>query len=197
MKMSDAGRRVLTEREGVRLTAYKDSVGVWTIGVGHTAAAGPPKPVQGMTITHKEADEIFARDLKQVEQAVEKALKRRPLPNHFDAYVSFAFNVGASGMARSTSVKLYNEGDLDGAARALMNWLKPPELTSRRRAEAIQLRNDKAMPRIESAAEFARLLAEPAFGGSTDAPGPDTPVEPEGVPATNHAARNHMHSRGL
>lgn len=195
MKMSDAGRQVLTEREGVRLTAYRDSVGVWTIGVGHTAAAGKPRPVQGMTITDKEADEIFARDLEQYEQAVEKALKRTPLPNHFDAYASFAFNVGASGMARSTSVKLFNEGDVDGAAKALMKWVKPPELTSRRRGEAIQLRNAKVMARIESEAEFNRYLAEPVF--PANAPELDTPVEPEGAPATGRVARNHHDSRGL
>ena len=33
MKMTEQGRKLLMEREGCRLKAYKDSVGVWTIGV--------------------------------------------------------------------------------------------------------------------------------------------------------------------
>ena len=51
MKMTDRGRKLLMEREGCKLKAYKDSVGVWTIGVGHTSGAGPPQVRAGMTIT--------------------------------------------------------------------------------------------------------------------------------------------------
>jgi lysozyme len=36
MKTSSAGLQLIVRFEGVRLKAYDDGVGVWTIGVGHT-----------------------------------------------------------------------------------------------------------------------------------------------------------------
>jgi GH24 family phage-related lysozyme (muramidase) len=51
MRTSAAGRKAVAQREGNELTAYLDSVGILTIGVGHTTAAGPPKVRKGMKIT--------------------------------------------------------------------------------------------------------------------------------------------------
>jgi lysozyme len=161
MKTSHEGRKALHEREGCCLTAYKDSVGVWTIGYGHTSSAGAPHVHQGLKITQAEAEEIFARDLKEFEDAVDAALTIEPLQHQFDAYVSFAYNVGGSGMAKSHSVALFNQGDVDGAAKALMNWSKPPEIIPRRRGECVQLRNDVVHARIASKAEFDRYMAQP------------------------------------
>jgi len=42
MDLSAIGKAVLIAREGRRLHAYRDSVGIWTIGIGHTSAAGRP-----------------------------------------------------------------------------------------------------------------------------------------------------------
>ena len=44
MKTSTAGLMAICAHEGIVLSRYKDSVGVWTIGVGHTKAAGNPDP---------------------------------------------------------------------------------------------------------------------------------------------------------
>lgn len=138
MKMSAEGRRKLTIREGVRLKAYKDSVGVWTIGVGHTSAAGDPKVTPGLTITQAECDEIFARDLVQYERAVDKAVKVPLSQKQFDALVSLCFNIGTGGFARSSVVKRLNAGDTVGAADAFLLWNKPPEIMGRRRGERKQ-----------------------------------------------------------
>ncbi len=46
MKMSLRGLAELAGHEGIVLSPYKDSVGIWTIGVGHTAAAGAPDPAR-------------------------------------------------------------------------------------------------------------------------------------------------------
>jgi GH24 family phage-related lysozyme (muramidase) len=43
MQTSPAGRAAIARREGNVLKAYLDSVGVLTIGVGHTSAAGRPR----------------------------------------------------------------------------------------------------------------------------------------------------------
>jgi len=63
MRTSVAGRAAIKRREGEKLSAYKDSVGIWTIGVGHTSAAGAPEVKAGMKITAAQSDEILARDL--------------------------------------------------------------------------------------------------------------------------------------
>jgi lysozyme len=119
MKMSPAGRNVLADREGRRLKAYRDSVGVWTIGVGHTSAAGPPKVVPGLTIMQAECDVIFARDLAAFEASVQRIVTG-PLRQHeYDALVSFCYNIGQAGFARSTVACRLNAGDRQGAADAL------------------------------------------------------------------------------
>lgn len=142
MRMSAEGRAVLTEREALRTTAYKDSVGVWTIGVGHTAAAGPPVPKAGMTITRQEAEDLFARDLVQYEDAVNKALKAKVSQQQFDALVSICYNIGVGNMAGSTFIKRINAGDSpDRVAEAILMWNKPPEVQSRRRGEALQYKS--------------------------------------------------------
>ena len=105
MKMTAIRRAALEAREGVRLIAYRDSVGVWTIGVGHTAAGGAPIPRAGLTITAAEADAAFARDLAKFEAAITTALKVPVADHEFDALGSFAFNVGASGAAASTAFR--------------------------------------------------------------------------------------------
>jgi lysozyme len=135
MRLSEAGTQVLVDREGMRTTAYQDSVGVWTIGVGHTAAAGPPAPCAGMTITEAEALKIFDIDNDFVEREVNR-LVTVPLEQwEFDALVSFAFNVGTGAFASSTMLKKLNAGDKEGACREFSRWHKPPEIIPRRNAE--------------------------------------------------------------
>lgn len=138
LKMSADGRAKLMQREGVRTKAYKDSVGVWTIGIGHTAAAGPPRPRAGMVISRAEVDELLSRDLVQYEKAVNDAVRVPLSQGQFDALISFCFNIGIGGLRRSTVVKRLNAGNYRGAADALMFWVKPPEIRSRRESERQQ-----------------------------------------------------------
>ena len=137
---SAAGRKFITEQEGNKLTAYKDTGGVWTIGVGHTSAAGPPPVSAGDTITAKESDEILARDLKNTEKAVTNAVDVALASHEFDALVSLCFNVGPGGFAGSTVVKKLNVNDRPAAADAFLLWNKDngvvvPGLTNRRKRE--------------------------------------------------------------
>lgn len=139
--MSPAGRASLARREGCRLVAYLDSVGVPTIGIGHTGRAGPPVVAMGMTITQAEAAAIFTTDLAPFEAAVAGAVKVPLTQNQFDACVSLAFNIGAVGFAGSTVVHKLNAGDIGGAADAFLMWVRPPELRLRRDGERIQFLN--------------------------------------------------------
>jgi lysozyme len=140
MRMSAAGRAKLKTREGERLKAYRDSVGIWTIGVGHTSMAGPPKVTPGLTITKKQSDEILGRDLAKFENAVNNAVLVPVSQDMFDAMVSLAFNIGETGFKRSTIVKRLNKGDFEGAAEAFKMWNKPPEIMGRRLSEYKQFK---------------------------------------------------------
>ncbi len=160
MTSSALGRATLTQREGCVLTAYQDSVGVWTVGVGHTGRATPPKVVPGMTITKAEADALLAADLLPFEAAVNRAITRAMAQNQFDAMVSLAFNIGASGFLGSTVVHRFNAGDLSGAADAFLMWTKPPELKSRRIAERSQFLTPDS--KVDHGATVATRTTAPA-----------------------------------
>jgi len=141
MKTSGAGIRHIREFEGERLKAYKCSAGVWTIGVGHTSAAGEPAVCEGMTITANESAAILARDLAAFELGVERMLEVDVSQNQFDVLVSFAFNCGLGALKKSTLLKRVNEGNFDAVPAELMKWTKAggkevAGLVRRRRAEA-------------------------------------------------------------
>ena len=124
MKINAAGLDLIKRWEGLRLTAYQDSVGIWTIGYGHTAEAGPPAPKAGMKITEKEATDILARDLGQYERAVTKAISVAPTSNQFAAMVSLCYNIGPANFAKSSVVRLLNVGQPREAADAFLLWNK-------------------------------------------------------------------------
>jgi lysozyme len=149
MDLSRIGEAALIAREGRRLEAYRDSVGIWTIGVGHTAAAGPPLPRAGLRITAAECDAIFARDVARFVRTVDGALPA-PLPQHaFDALVSLTFNIGPAAFLRSTVLRRLRAGDRAGAAEAMLMWNRPAVLIPRRQAEYDQFRTpyETALPR--------------------------------------------------
>ena len=135
LTLSKRGAELIAEREGLKTTAYLDSRGVLTIGIGHTSAAGPPKVTEEMTITEKQAHEIFRKDNARF-RAECLHLVKVPLHQHeFDALASFIFNLGSTQFAGSTALKRLNAGDYDGCAEAMLWWNKPPEIMSRRRGE--------------------------------------------------------------
>src|SRR6478609_4928710 len=124
MKVSPNGLKEIKLHEGVRNTAYQDSVGVWTIGVGHTAARGAPIPKKGLTISDAEVDATLARDLVHFEEKVLGAVKVPLNQNQFDALVSLCFNIGEGAFAKSTLVRKLNAGDYQGAAEQFLVWNK-------------------------------------------------------------------------
>jgi GH24 family phage-related lysozyme (muramidase) len=141
MKTSDAGIALIKRWEGERLTAYLCPASVWTIGVGHTAAMGDPKPVAGMKITSDEATAILRRDLASIERDVDAAVNVRLNQRQFDTLVSFVFNVGIGAFRKSTLLKKLNASDYDAVPSELMKWTRAggrtlDGLVNRRKAEA-------------------------------------------------------------
>lgn len=104
MNISRAGLELIKDFEKLRLTAYLDAVGVWTIGYGHTRSALP-----GMQISEARALDLLSQDVENAEFAVQR-LVRAPLTQYqFDALVSFVFNVGQPAFKASTLLRVLNE----------------------------------------------------------------------------------------
>lgn len=142
MRVSLRGIAEILSHEAIVTAPYKDSQGVWTIGVGHTKAAGQPDPAaiaKGVQRPVAEMIAIFKADLPKYEAGVRAAVKV-PLEQHqFDALVSFHFNTGA--IARASFVADLNAGLIAGAAAGIMAWNKPAEIIERRRAEQTLFRS--------------------------------------------------------
>lgn len=121
-QMSPAGLVLITFYEGIRTEAYQDSVGVWTIGVGHTSAAGPPEVYPGMTITVEEAFMILQNDIGQYEKAVNDYVTVDLNQPQYDALVSWTYNLGPGNLAGSTMLKVLNSGDYWNTIHEMLKW---------------------------------------------------------------------------
>jgi len=140
MKRSPICAEMVKMFEGLKLCPYRDSVGVLTIGYGHTR-----NPGEGY-ITKEEAEKLLEDDLRYFEGHVVFLLQDMggDVPSFmYDALISFAFNLGASALEHSTLLKKFKEGDNRGAAAEFSRWVyaggKPlPGLIKRRRAEAVR-----------------------------------------------------------
>jgi lysozyme len=55
----------LASEEGAKLTAYQDTKGIWTIGIGHNMEADPnfSEPYEGTSITQEQCDALFQSDI--------------------------------------------------------------------------------------------------------------------------------------
>lgn len=136
MKLSDQGIKLLIEREGRRNSAYPDSEGVPTIGIGHTG----PEVQLGLTWSDAQVDETFRSDIVRFEDALNANITVPLQQNQFDALVSWLYNVGEDWAHRATLIKDINEGHMISAASAFDQWHIPPEITSRRNGEREQFK---------------------------------------------------------
>jgi len=137
MKINEEGLELIKSFEGCELKAYKDIVGILTIGYGHTGA----DVKENQTITQAEAEEILKTDLERFEKGVLDLCKLVTLnSNQFSALVCFSFNVGLGAFKTSTMLKLLSAKEYDKAADQFLRWNKAggkevKGLTRRREAE--------------------------------------------------------------
>ncbi|OOG62000.1 lysozyme [Sinorhizobium sp. A49] len=138
-RINAAGLSLVKQWEGLKTKAYRDVAGVWTIGYGHTSAAGAPDVAPSMIITEARAEEILRADLATSEERVARMVKVPLTDNQFAVLVSFDFNTG--GLGKSTLLKKLNKGDYDAVPAELMKWVnaggkRVKGLVNRRSAEA-------------------------------------------------------------
>lgn len=94
LTISEKGLDLIKQFEGCRLKAYQDSVGVWTIGYGHTSGVK-----SGQTITQAQATAYLKEDCATAEKAVNSYDRiYNWSQNQFDALVSFTFNCGSGNL---------------------------------------------------------------------------------------------------
>ena len=124
-RTTESGREIIKKEEGLRLSAYRDERGLWTIGYGHLIR--PEEEADLMLkgpISLAKAEQILTEDLKKAEDAI-KSLVRKPInQNQFNALASFVFNIGTTAFAGSTLLRLLNVGDYEGAAAEFPRWNK-------------------------------------------------------------------------
>lgn len=141
MQINQATVDLVKEFEGLRLTAYRDAVGVWTIGYGTTAAAGVGIiPRAGLTIIEPAAEEYLRIAVEKFAAQIAPHIAVPVTDNQFGAIVSLAYNVGAPAVIKSTLLRKLNAGDYAGAAAEFARWNKAggkvlAGLTRRRAAE--------------------------------------------------------------
>lgn len=122
--MSAEGIALLKEHEGLRLKAYQDTGKVWTIGYGHTSAAGGMKVYPGLTITNEQAEQLLKDDLARMTYPVIERLVKVPLSQgQFDALCSFIYNLGEGQVSKSTLLRLLNAKDYKGASGQFGRWI--------------------------------------------------------------------------
>lgn len=123
MKISDDGMALIKRFEGLRLQAYQDSVGVWTIGYGWTQPVAGRKVGAGMAIDAATAERLLVCGVAQFEQGVERLVAVTATQGQFDALVSFAYNLGLRALENSTLLRRLNAGDRQGAADQFGRWV--------------------------------------------------------------------------
>lgn len=123
-EVNEFGRRKIELWEGLpggkpALHAYRDSVGVWTIGFGHTG----PEVRAGLVWTMAQCEQALDKDLDEAEREVSASVKVSLNDNQFAALVSFVFNVGVQAFRGSSLLRMLNQNRYDVVPRKLLEWV--------------------------------------------------------------------------
>jgi lysozyme len=139
MTVPEQAVQIVKQFEGLRLTAYRDPVGLLSIGYGHFNST-PPPCVDCMVITEKEADSMLQNDLEHILSLIQGHIAVDLTDNQLAALISFAFNLGQNALINSTLLKELNAGNTQAAAEQFELWVHAggqtlPGLVARRAAE--------------------------------------------------------------
>jgi lysozyme len=134
MQMSPHGLELLEQWEGFKLTVYKDSAGLPTIGVGHlltkSELSSSKININGVSVSYEnglttqQVTDLLGQDVKPAATAVNGNVKVALNQNQFDALVSFTFNVGVGAFTGSTLLKVLNQGQYDQVPTQLLRWTR-------------------------------------------------------------------------
>ena len=142
MKLDQNGNNLIKGFEGLKLSAYKDSAGIPTIGYGNITYIDGSKVKMGDKITQENADKLFKFYADKFSTKVDDILTSQVNQNQFNALVSLAYNIGIGSFSKSTILKKVNKNPKDITIKdEFMKWVnsggrKIQGLINRRTAEA-------------------------------------------------------------
>jgi lysozyme len=133
--LTDSTLQTIIGFESFSALPYPDAGG-YSIGYGHFMGASPTMS----SINMADAYDLLRADVSGFSDAVKRAIVQPMTQNQYDAMVSLAYNIGAAGFTSSTVARLFNAGDIQGAADAFRMWNKSqgsvsPALVARREQE--------------------------------------------------------------
>ena len=142
MQISKTGIELLKHFEGCELKAYQDSVGVWTIGYGHTKGI-----YEGLEITQLEAEKMLQDELPEYEGYITDKVVPMLQQHEYDALVCWVYNLGPTNLSSSTLLKRLNAGEFKDVPFQMKRWDKAGGqpllgLTRRRNAEALLFKGE-------------------------------------------------------
>src|SRR5262249_51183750 len=123
----------------------------WTIGGGHTTAAGGERVMPGMKWTLGKAVQVARQDLARVDARVNKAITRNHTQNVHNGFGSAGFNTGS--ILTGSYAKKWNSGDESGALATLGQYVnagghRMQGLVTRRQEE-IRIIRDGVYPTLK------------------------------------------------
>ena len=130
-------RETITRHEGSRLQMYQDSLGIWTIGVGHN--------IQEKGISPKVMELILDEDLEEAISELKRSVSFfSKMPQQVqEALVNLAFNMGIPRLMQFKKTLAYlRDGNFEAAA---------DELLDSRYAEQVGRRADEVADMIRTA----------------------------------------------
>lgn len=124
MKLDPNGYRLIQGFEGLKLSAYKDSAGITTIGYGNITYENGTKVKMGDTITQEKADLLFQHFANRFASQVDSIVTATVNQNQFNAMVSLAYNIGIGAFSKSTLLKKVNKNSCDSTIKdEFMKWV--------------------------------------------------------------------------
>ena len=128
MKLNKEAIELIKKFEGCKLNAYKDSVGIPTIGYGNTYYENGVKVKMGDVITIQRAEELLKNTLDKFSANVEKLIKTTATENQFGALVSLAYNIGIGNLTNSTLLKKVNANATASVGQASWKRCRTPPI---------------------------------------------------------------------
>ncbi len=114
---------IIKEFEGLYLKAYRDPVGIITIGYGTIIYPDGRKVQMGDVITKEEALKYLAFEVNEKTSGVDRMVKVPMSNNERCALISFAYNCGTEALRGSTLLRRINAGETKTAvADEFLKW---------------------------------------------------------------------------
>lgn len=124
MKLNEEGYKLIQEFEGLQLSAYRDSIGIPTIGYGNITYEDGKKVKMGDRITKERADSLFKRYADIFASEVSKLIHSEINQNQFNSLVSFAYNLGLTNLKNSTLLQKVNKNPNDDSIEIeFLKWV--------------------------------------------------------------------------